>query len=278
MTTTTGKMFFFVILLFNYTLGNSQIRFEKDAISSIKIQSKYQEDSTKISTIKTELIKDSLLNIIFILPVEEQKNYYKYGSGIEEVKKLIDSNLINKNVVFIQPEFIRVPWYGNHPSNLQVGQENYLIEIIEGISAQFKNYTNKIYLLGFSKSGWGSMSILFNYPNLVDGIFIWDTPLSLNYNTTWTMGDVFGDEKYFEDFYQLQNRLLDNHDAIKYKTIVIGGYDLFRQQSLDFIEQMGVYGVGYIHDENLKYKHEWNKEWIYKLLQYKQGITKNKLH
>ena len=90
------------------------------------------------------------------------------------------------------------------------------------------------------------------------------------------MSDVFGNEKYFENTYQLQSILLNNYNAIKHKTIVVGWYNLFKKQSLGFLNQMKANGVEYVHDMNLHYEHRWKKEWIYGLLRHKHGITNKK--
>lgn len=248
---------------------------QEGIITKVEIQSEFQEDSTLIRTIRTGLSKDSIVYIIFILPVEKQKVQYTYGLGIEEAKKLIDLNLIKNNVIFIQPEFYRTPWYGNHPTNPKIGQLNYLNDVIKSITSGYQDYKLKIYLLGFSKSGWGSMSLLLNPQNNIDGIFIWDAPLTTKYNPGWDMDEVFETEKYFNESYYLPTKLTENHQILDGKSIVIGGYDLFRNQSTEFIGLMKIYGVNFIHIDTLNYQHEWNKDWIYSLLTYQPGITRN---
>ena len=264
----------FFFLIFNFTSGNCQVRIQEGVITKVEILSDFQEDSTLIRTIRTGLSKDSVVNIVFILPVEKQKVQYTYGVGIEEAKKLIDLNLINNNVIFIQPEFCRTPWYGNHPTNPQIGQLNYLNDVIKNITSGYQEYNLKTYLLGFSKSGWGSMSLILNPQNNIDGIFIWDAPLMTKYNPDWDMDEVFENEKYFNESYYLPSKLTENHDIPKSKFIVLGGYDLFRNQSIEFIEKMKLYGVNFIHLDTLNYHHEWNKDWIYSLLKYQPDIIR----
>lgn len=262
-----------LFLMFYFRSGNCQVVIEEGVVTKTKILSEFQEDSTLIRTIRTGISEDCMLNLIFILPVEKQKEQYTYGVGIEEAKRLIDLDLIENNVIFIQPEFCKVPWYGNHPTNCKVGQISYLNDVINNIKERYNHYNQKTYLLGFSKSGWGSMSLLLNSQITIDGIFIWDAPLVTNYTIKWDMDDVFENEKYFNEIYYLPNKLDENHEILYGKSIVIGGYDLFRKQSLVFIEKMKLYGVNFIHLDTLNYQHKWSKEWIYSLLQYQQGIT-----
>jgi len=129
---------------------------------------------------------------------------------------------------------------------------NYLNDVIKNITSGYQEYNLKTYLLGFSKSGWGSMSLILNPQNNIDGIFIWDAPLMTKYNPDWDMDEVFENEKYFNEC-----------------------YDLFGNQSIEFIEKMKLYGVNFIHLDTLNYHHEWNKDWIYSLLTYQPGITRD---
>ncbi len=147
--------------------------------------------------------------------------------------ELADSNLIRNDIVFVQPGFVRIPWYGDHPDNRQISQEKYLIDVISQVSMIFQNYHKNIYLLGFSKSGWGSMSVLLNYPDIIDGIFIWDTPFCTGFNQDWGMNQIFRDEKYFNSNYILTDRIGKSATELKEKIIAIGGYDMFlkRQRS-----------------------------------------------
>ena len=128
------KIFFTFFVSFLVSLSYAHVNLRDGEIVINRSKSSFQEDTTNILTLSTGLERSDSITIIFILPVERIKEKYKFGSGIKEVKELLDSNLINKNIVFVQPEFIRVPWYGNHPSNNKVWQEKYLIKIIEDVS------------------------------------------------------------------------------------------------------------------------------------------------
>ncbi len=262
------ELFLILFVSLNTFVLKAQIRFQEGVLLYNKVKSPYQEDSTNVLTLHTELSTSDSLIIFFVLPVEKQKVRYKYGSGIHEIKDLIDSNLISNNTVFIQPGFTRVPWYGNHPSNRQIWQEKYLVDLIEQVSEIFSKYNFKIYLLGFSKSGWGSMSLLLKYPGLIDGIFIWDAPLSTGFNINWGMGQVFRDKNYFENNYRLAKRVCASPRRLKDKIIVIGGYALFRKETETFLEVMDECKIKYHYCQDLLFKHEWNREWIYPLFKH----------
>lgn len=237
---------------------------------SVKIKSPYQEDSTLIRRVSTEMTDDSVVQLVFVLPVEASKTQYTYGVGIEECQQLISRNRVVQNVVFIQPDYTRVPWYGNHISNEEVRQLDYTRELITNTKAEYEASGKKVrvFLLGFSKSGWGSMHILLEYPRLIEGILIWDAPLSTRWNEKWGMQQVFGNEENFMENHYLLRASDRKYEALKNKTIVIGGYDYFESSSTRFLTQLEENGIPYFHDNTLKYPHKWDSRWIARLLSY----------
>lgn len=262
-----------LLISFNTFALNAQILYRKGELLYNKVKSFYQEDSTTLITLRTRSSGSDTLKIIFILPVEEEKEKYKFGSGIQEILELANLNLFNEDILFIQPGFSRIPWYGNHPDNQQISQEKYLIDLINQVSNTFHNYHKKIYLLGFSKSGWGSMSVLLNYPHIIDGIFIWDTPFCTKFKKEWGMDQIFRDSNYFNSNYLLTRRIEKASRDMKDKIIAIGGYDLFLKETNTFLKLMDKNKIMYFYNPDLRYKHEWNKEWIYSLLQYAEDIV-----
>ena len=252
---------------------NAQILCREGELLYNIVRSIYQEDSTKVITLQTRSSGSDSLRIIFILPVEEEKETYIFGSGIQEILELANSNLLKQDLVFVQPGFSRIPWYGDHPENIRIWQEKYLIDVINQVSLSFKNEHKKIYLLGFSKSGWGSMSVLLHYPHIIDGIFIWDTPFCTGFNKDWSMDQVFRDRNYFKSNYLLPRRIDKAARDLKDKIIAIGGYELFLKDTKTLLKLMDEKKIRYFYNPALQYKHEWNKEWIYSLFQYTENIV-----
>jgi hypothetical protein len=235
---------------------------------SLPIKSDYQEDSTRISIVHDVLHDDSVLNLVFVLPVEAHKEKYQYGNGIDECRKLLDSNRVATNVVFIQPDYIRVPWYVNHVSNPEVRQEHYTLEVIDLMKARYAAAAPKVrvFLLGFSKSGWGAMHLLVKHPEAIDGIFIWDAPLATAWNEHWGMRAAFGSEAHFEENYYFMREKDLSYEELKNKRIVVGGYDFFEELSRDFLALLDEKGIAYVHNPTLEYAHRWDRNWIQALL------------
>ena len=240
----------------------------------MRIKSEYEEDSTYLSIVNTTIVEDSVLNLIFVLPVEAFKENYKYGNGFDECKELIVSNKISNNVVFVQPDYNKIPWYGNHNSNRTICQLDYTVDLIKEIRLRYSDKNLKVYLLGFSKSGFGSMNIIIKYPELIDGVMIWDTPLSTKWNEKWGMQYSFGTEENFINNYYLMRENGIDFKVLKNKLIIVGGYNLFETQTKDFLKRLDENGIKYVYDNTIKCRHEWNKDWIYKLLLHSNSLTK----
>lgn len=240
----------------------------------MRIKSDYEEDSTYLRIISTTITEDSDLNLIFVLPVEASKENYKFGNGFDECKKLIDCNKISNNVIFIQPDYNRIPWYGNHNSNRLIWQLEYTVDLIKNYRSRYIDKNLKVYLLGFSKSGFGSMNLILKYPELINGVIIWDAPLSTKWNVKWGMEDSFGTESNFMNHYYLMRENGIDYKVLKNKLLIIGGFDLFENQTIDFLKILDENGIKYIYDNTIKFKHEWNKDWIYRLFLYCDFLIK----
>lgn len=67
-------------------------------VSSHIIKSEFQEDSTRIHIMATDLHHHQDLHLVFVLPVEPISDHYQFGSGMEEFQLLINEGFIASNV------------------------------------------------------------------------------------------------------------------------------------------------------------------------------------
>lgn len=237
-------------------------------ISATHIFSPFQEDSVEFLSLATDQSYSRPLAIILVLPVEKRKGSHTFGSGIEEIKALVDSQRCREDLLFVQPSFSRVPWYGNHPTHRKVRQSDFVFSLIKVLKKQFRAVHPEIYLLGFSKSGWGALSLLLEKPKLIAGIFIWDAPLHTSLNYKWKMSQVFESEAYFQKKYALAPRIQRAKHRLANKPIIIGGYDLFEAKAAPVVKQLEALNLVSVHDTTLTYSHRWDRRWILPLLRH----------
>jgi len=219
-------------------------------------------------TLNTELDSSKKLKVIYLLPVDTTDNY-AFGRGILETQKLMIEGSISDNVLFIEPDLNTTPWFGNHPTNVKIQQEDNMVELFDKINYEYSFFKDiEVTVLGFSKSGWGAMSMQLNFPEYIDNALIWDAPLDI-YSLNYGMSNVFVTNQYFRDNYFLNDELITKSNNLIGKTIVIGGYDLFSTSSNGFMSELNNYPlVNYISDATMVYAHTWDKRWIKDLLYY----------
>gem|GEM_PF-1720302 len=206
--------------------------------------------------------------MVFVLPVEARKKSPKYGQGLVVCKELADSGFIRNNVVFVQPEFVRMPWYANHPVEPEVRQLDFMVQLIQHFQKKYVAHPKvRVHLLGFSKSGWGSMFILCQQPDLVDGIMVWDSPLATSFNSNWGMDQVFGKQDYFMTHFYLPALAEQRPESFRSKSIIVGGYDQFLRSSKEFLLVFARHEITYTHLYPLNFDHRWEADWVLPMLQ-----------
>ena len=90
------------------------------------------------------------------------------------------------------PTFSHLPWYADHPTDPDIRQESYLLEVvIPFIEANYPARADRRgrLLLGFSKSGWGAYSLLLRHPDVFGKAAAWDAPLMMSEPGKYGSGD-----------------------------------------------------------------------------------------
>jgi hypothetical protein len=245
----------------------STITPKQNVITRVAWTGSANSNITHYDYIHTRLNSVNPLNIVYVLPVENLDNT-TYGDGLTEVKQLMDAGDIADNFLFIQPRFATIPWYGNHPTDALLQQEDNTVElfgIINTAYASFELYES--YVLGFSKSGYGAMNLALRHPNSLNGVLVWDSPLSVDTLAFAGMNTIFDNLSYFQANYILNDVLVTNNANLVGKTIVVGGYADHEVSSVEFTDDLAGYpSIDYTVDGTLTYAHEWNKLWVKALL------------
>jgi hypothetical protein len=141
------------------------------------------------------------LPLLLVLPVEANlpgptnnpaHDRGHYGNGLAEVQKTNFHNRYPHIVAMMS--FPQTPWFGDNP-NRKIMQESYILNtVLPSIKLQF-NVSRNVKLLGFSKSGWGALTLLARYPTIFSTAAVWDSPSMLRNWTDiqrWDMPSVFG--------------------------------------------------------------------------------------
>ena len=120
-------------------------------------------------------------------------------------------NVHNKyQLICVAPAFTSKPWYADHDQNPKKMDESHLLKtVIPFLEANYPVRTdrNGRLLLGFSKSGWGAMTLLLRHPDTFYRAAGWDPgirmdvgPLDENPDRGKRIRRDFGSDANFEKF------------------------------------------------------------------------------
>jgi S-formylglutathione hydrolase FrmB len=200
--------------------------------------------------------------VVYVLPVEAGTES-RYGDGLTEVRKL---DLHNKfGAVFVAPTFSHLPWYADHPTQPEVRQESYFLQVV--VPVIDKTYPVRAeaggrLLLGFSKSGWGAWALLLRHPDVFGKAAAWDAPLMMDKPGRYGSGDVFGTPDNFEG-YRVGKLLADKADQIQTgKRLILLGYGNFRAEHEQAHALLDRLKVGHEYRDGPARKHDWHSGWV----------------
>jgi hypothetical protein len=122
---------------------------------------------------------DNPHSFLYALPVEPGLSQSTYGSGLDELRKLDVQNQYNATIV--EPIFPIYPWYADSATDATINFETFTATLLPAWvdSNLATSGTEENLLIGFSKSGYGGLDLLFKHPDVFDAIAAWDFPADM---------------------------------------------------------------------------------------------------
>lgn len=209
--------------------------------------------------------------VIYVLPVaagpDEDRDTWGWsltevlGQGPHRHENLADKY----GVIFVFPVFDTIPWYGDHPRNPRVRQESYLLQVV--IPFIEKTYPALAaprgrLLLGFSKSGFGAVSLLLRHPDLFGRAAAWDAPLMLEHPGPFGSSEVFPTP---ESFAPCAIPPLFEKQAASLRTgsrLILMGYSGFREHMQQADALLTRLGIPHEYRDGPKRDHSWYSGWL----------------
>ena len=209
---------------------------------------------------------------LFVLPVivgVDLKD--EFGDGLEELRKANVHNEYNAHI--IAPSFQSAPWYADHDSNPDRRYETFIVrDLVPWVRANLSTTgQEEHWLVGFSKSGFGAVTLLFRNPTVFDAAVAWDLPADQSHTGVWGMLDNYGTESNFQNNYRLTADLISackepfrtaprlwlSQDYVTYR-----GASTFRDQMLAFTRRLRDHGVQFMLGRRAKRIHTWASGWL----------------
>ena len=191
-----------------------------------------------------------------------------YGNGLLAMQSLGLHNTYNATLIY--PQFAIPPWYADNPEDGTRLEESFMLQVVAWAKANYATTgTEKVYLIGFSKSGTGGQQIFMRWPDVFAGVASWDSPFSMtDYDGTdpnGTVGggsaDVYGNSDNYKANYVLSSAHLTAwktaSDLGTKNRIWIGGYNAFETDGSDYDSLLTSLGILHTFNQVSESAHNW---------------------
>jgi hypothetical protein len=263
------KDFFIIIFicLLNIIFLHGQ---NSNEIKSHQVFSPFQKDSTSIRVLLPDHFSTNKnYRVLYVLPVREQGNK-KSGDPLVEI---IKDDLHNKHkLICVFPGYTHLPWYADHSVDKTKQDESHFLKtVLPFIDENYPTIREKEgrLLMGFSKSGWGALTLLLRNPEIFKKAAGFDVGIRMDTNvpsdSTFLKAaeSTFGDLENFEK-YRVSALLKNNKDKLGITPRIFyyntggnrarGGSDIHRL--------MVDLEVPHLYLYEPKRKHRWDSGWI----------------
>lgn len=245
-------------------------------IKSHRIYSPFQKDSTTIRVLVPDnFSSDEAYRVLYILPVREQGNAKNGDPLIEMVKEDLHNT---HQVLCVFPGYTHLPWYADHSVDVTMQDESHLLKtVLPFIDENYPTMKRKEgrLLLGFSKSGWGALTLLLRNSEAFHKAAGWDIGIRMDVNVPLDSAYVNAAERTFGD--------LDNFEKYRVSTLLRKNKDRLGPSARIFYYSTGgnrARGGAVIHELMVeleiphlylfepKRKHRWDSGWIRNAVQF----------
>src|SRR5271166_4714834 len=219
-------------------------------------------------------------SFLFALPVEGGLAQSTWGSGLDELAKLDVEDKYNTTI--IEPIFPIAPWYADSSVDPTINYETFMASILpEWVDSQFSTTgAEKNLLVGFSKSGYGALDLLFKHPGTFDVAAAFDFPGDMTSYDDYGASQNYGTQANFQDNYQLTGAFIDNWKSpfTTQDRILISEGEVFSNQVGDFNALLASHGV----EDTLLHQtydaHSWYGGWLPNAVAGLFGLEQNMNH
>ena len=200
------------------------------------------------------------------MPVEAGLAQSTWGSGLDELQQLDVQNQYNATI--IEPIFPIDSWYADNPTDATIDFETFMATLLPAwVDSNFATSgTEENLLIGFSKSGYGALDLLFKHPSVFDAVAAWDFPADMaaydDYGSS-SSGN-YGTDTNFQNNYRLTGTFIDTWKApfTTEDRIWISGMMCLQTEVADFDALLTSHGVLHTLLTQTYDAHSWSGGWL----------------
>ncbi|MDG1896632.1 MAG: alpha/beta hydrolase-fold protein [Fuerstiella sp.] len=228
------------------------------------MSSQWQAADTVIKVLLPDRIKPRhKYRTLYVLPVESGETT-RWGDSIAEILK---HNLHNScQLICVFPTFADLPWYADHPTDVHLRQETYLMrDVVPLIEAEYLVRTDASgrLLVGFSKSGWGAWSLLLRHPDVFGRAAAFDAPLMMGAPGKYGSGPIFGTPENFVG-YQISRQLKPRVSELRRSgpRLALFGKGNFQKEHQQVSQLLQKLQIPCYQEDSTVREHSWHSGWL----------------
>lgn len=203
---------------------------------------------------------------LYVLPVEQglTDSWNTWGDGLEELRRLDVPNRFNMTV--IAPSINYEPWYGDNVSDPTMRMESFIINDLVPFGDTFAHGTGipQRFLIGFSKSGTGALSLILRHPNVFSAAAVWDSPVQQSSLSAFSgLSTNFGTQANY-DLYEIPSLVTTNAQSFQQQNrLWISGDQSAWTSDMDKLhEQLVAASIPHTWATGGFRVHTWNSGWL----------------
>ena len=240
-------------------------------IKTYRVESEYQNGVQPIRVlVPDDYDAQTQYRVLYVLPVERGVER-RYGDGLDVLRQIDAHN--RHQLILVQASFEKEPWFGDHASDLKTRQASYLqkfvVPLIERCYSTLGTLEGRL-LFGFSKSGWGAISLILSAPEFYGYAASWDAPLMFQ-RFHFRMEPIYGAQeqldRYRPDllvvsqkrFFQDRARLVITGEQGWGRNVPAPGGG---SHTIEAHRLMIEHDVKHHYDKTLVVAHRWHAGWV----------------
>ena len=204
---------------------------------------------------------------LYVLPVEPGVTDLnsQFGDGLEQARLLNLQNLYN--LTLVAPSFPIDPWYGDNDINPDRRLESFVVKAVVPFVDQLDaaGPDPERWLVGFSKSGFGALTLIFRHPDVFDAAAAWDAPAQLTTSPglQWDMADTYGTEANFVQ-YEIPGLVAEDYAPFltSNRIWISGDVALYTADMATLDQQMTSAGILHTYVGGVVRSHSWSSGWL----------------
>ena len=236
------------------------------------VTSPYLKGPSQVEVLLADKLEPGhICRTLYVLPVEGRVAGGAFGDGLAEVRKADAQN--RYHLICVTMGFDgSAPWYGANATDKTIRHEEHIKQAVVPLVESRFPATGKAadrLLLGFSKSGWGALTLLLRDPRFFGAACSWDAPLMMTEkNPKWGSKEHFGTPEQMAKY--LPTTLAEQQATTLAQggaRIAILGHDLYGPDTSAYHSLLVELGIPHQFDDSLRFDHAWGSGWVPRALE-----------